>query len=136
MSSSKTNGENQDTTALPDIPPAQICPDGTKVWMMNLGYLECDEAFLIRGVNCSKLSTRDEAFVNKRRKIPMYSLLISHPHEGLILWEVGSSKVSILCSKKCSVRSESAHRAHFTSVVSCICALFTITALSRAGKLS
>ena len=91
------NGGEDDNIARAELPPSQICPDGTKVWMMCLGYLECDEAFLIRGVNCSKLSTKDEAFVNKRRKIPMYSLLISHPHEGLILWEVGSSKVSSLC---------------------------------------
>ena len=91
---SNAGADDGQSTDRADLPPSQICPDGTKVWMMNLGYLECDEAFLIRGVNTSTLSTKDESFVNKRRKIPMYSLLISHPHEGLILWEVGSSKVS------------------------------------------
>jgi hypothetical protein len=91
---SNAGADEGQSTDRADLPPSQICPDGTKVWMMNLGYLECDEAFLIRGVNTSTLSTKDESFVNKRRKIPMYSLLISHPHEGLILWEVGSSKVS------------------------------------------
>lgn len=37
-------------------------------------------------------STKDEAFVNKRRALPMYCVLIEHPHEGLILWETGSGK--------------------------------------------
>lgn len=99
MASLNSNSGDDETTAKAPLPPSQICPDGTKVWMLNLGYLECDEAFLIRGVNTSKLSTKDVPFVNKRRKIPMYSLLISHPHEGVILWEVGSSKVSMICSR-------------------------------------
>jgi len=35
----------------------------------------------------SLMSTADKAFVNKRRELPMYCILIEHPHEGLILWE-------------------------------------------------
>jgi hypothetical protein len=94
MGPEKTTGSEEKPNAPhPETPPFQVCPDGTKVWMMNLGYLECDEAFLIRGVNTSLHSTKDDSFVNKRRKIPMYALLIDHPHEGVILWEVGSSKV-------------------------------------------
>jgi len=56
------------------------------------GYLECDEAFVVRGGNTSLMSTKDKSFVNKRRVLPMYCILIEHPHEGLILWETGSGK--------------------------------------------
>jgi len=35
----------------------------------------------------SLASTADKSFVNKRRELPMYCVLIEHPHEGLILWE-------------------------------------------------
>lgn len=34
-------------------------------------------------------STEGEKFVNKRRELPMYCVLINHPHEGVILWETG-----------------------------------------------
>jgi len=38
------------------------------------------------------MSTKDKAFVNKRRQLPMYCVLIDHPHEGVILWETGCGK--------------------------------------------
>jgi len=60
--------------------------------MLCLGYLEADEAWLIRGANTSLKSTENESFVNKRRKLPMYCLLIEHPKAGLILWETGGDK--------------------------------------------
>ncbi|KAI5480937.1 putative e3 ubiquitin-protein ligase hula protein [Pseudohyphozyma bogoriensis] len=71
---------------------ANQCPPGTKAWMLCLGYLECDDAFVVRGGNISLTSTKDRSFVNKRRTLPMYCVLIEHPHEGLILWETGSGK--------------------------------------------
>lgn len=44
------------------------------------------------GGNLSLKSTADQAFVNKRRELPLYCILIEHPHEGLILWETGCGK--------------------------------------------
>lgn len=35
-------------------------------------------------------STEEKSFVNKRRELVMYCVLIEHPREGLILWETGS----------------------------------------------
>jgi hypothetical protein len=70
-----------------------VCPDGTKAWMLCLGYLEADEGFLVRGGNTSLASNKDAARSNKRRLLPMYCVLIEHPHEGLILWETGSGSV-------------------------------------------
>lgn len=32
----------------------------------------------------SLYSTKDEPFVNKRRELPVYCVLIDHPHEGMV----------------------------------------------------
>ncbi|KAK5123374.1 hypothetical protein LTR85_002806 [Meristemomyces frigidus] len=71
---------------------SNVCPKGTKMWLLETGWLEADEGFVIRGGNTSLNSTKDKSFVNKRRQLPMYCVLIEHPHEGLILWETGSGK--------------------------------------------
>jgi len=71
---------------------SNVCPKGTKMWVLEVGWLEADEAFMIRGANISTKSKENESFVNKRRALPMYCILIEHPHEGLILWETGSGK--------------------------------------------
>ncbi len=60
--------------------------------VLEVGWLEADEGFVIRGGNTSLNSTKDKAFVNKRRQLPMYCILIEHPVEGLILWETGCGK--------------------------------------------
>lgn len=60
--------------------------------MLEVGWLEADEGFVIRGGNTSLKSNEDKPFVNKRRQLPMYCILIEHPHEGLILWETGCGK--------------------------------------------
>jgi hypothetical protein len=73
-----------------------VCPAGTKAWMLCLGYLEADEGFLVRGGNTSLASNKDAARENKRRLLPMYCVLIEHPHEGLILWETGSGSVRLI----------------------------------------
>lgn len=71
---------------------SNVCPEGTKIWLLEVGWLECDDAWVVRCGNMSLRSTQDTSFVNKRRELPMYCILISHPHEGLILWETGSGK--------------------------------------------
>jgi len=69
---------------------SNVCPKGTKAHLLEVGWLEADEGFVMRGGNTSTMSTKDKSFVNKRRRLPMYCVLIDHPHEGLILWETGS----------------------------------------------
>jgi hypothetical protein len=71
---------------------SNVCPEGTKVWLLEVGWLECDEGYVIRGGNGSLKTTEDQSFVNKRRELPMYCVLINHPHEGLILWETGAGE--------------------------------------------
>ena len=71
---------------------SNVCPPGTKFHVLEVGWLECDEAFVTRGGNTSLKSTEGQSFVNKRRQMPMYCILVEHPHEGLILWETGCGK--------------------------------------------
>ncbi|KAH7124075.1 beta-lactamase-like protein [Dendryphion nanum] len=63
-------------------------PQGTKLWLLHVGNLECDESWFIRAANASSLSNPNPP--NKRRKLIMLSFLISHPTEGLILFETGA----------------------------------------------
>lgn len=69
---------------------SNVCPPGTRAYLLEVGWLECDEGFVVRGGNTSLKSTEGKSFVNKRREMPMYCVLIDHPHEGVILWETGS----------------------------------------------
>ncbi|KAH7395416.1 beta-lactamase-like protein [Cadophora sp. MPI-SDFR-AT-0126] len=71
---------------------SNVCPPGTKAYLLEVGWLECDEGFVVRGGNTSLKSTEGQTFVNKRRELPMYCVLIDHPHEGVILWETGCGK--------------------------------------------
>lgn len=71
---------------------SNVCPEGTKFWILEVGWLEADEGFVTRGGNTSLFSTKDVSFVNKRRQLPMYCVLIEHPIEGVILWETGCGK--------------------------------------------
>ncbi len=68
---------------------SNVAPAGTKAYLLGVGWLECDEGFVTRGGNSSFKSTEGEKFVNKRRELPMYCILIDHPIEGCILWETG-----------------------------------------------
>ena len=71
---------------------SNVCPPGTKFHLLEVGWLECDEGFVTRGSNASLKSAENRSFVNKRRELPMYCVLIDHPHEDLILWETGCGK--------------------------------------------
>jgi glyoxylase-like metal-dependent hydrolase (beta-lactamase superfamily II) len=71
---------------------SNVCPKGTRIYLLELGWLECDTGYVIRGGNTSLKSTEGQAFINERRQLPMYGVLIDHPHEGLILWETGSGE--------------------------------------------
>lgn len=78
-----------DTGAVPAA-VSNVCPAGTKAYLLELGWLECDEGFVLRAGNTSRKTTETQSFVNKRRELPMYAVLIDHPHDGCILWETGS----------------------------------------------
>ncbi|PSN63370.1 Metallo-hydrolase/oxidoreductase [Corynespora cassiicola Philippines] len=56
--------------------------------VLHLGNLECDEGFLKRGASTSTLSNPHPPSL--RRKLVMLAILISHPTEGLILFETGA----------------------------------------------
>ncbi|CAK4031591.1 Metallo-hydrolase oxidoreductase [Lecanosticta acicola] len=84
----------QSQLALGAVPNhvSNVCPNGTKFWLLEVGWLETDEGFVVRGGNTSLDSTKNVPFVNKRRLLPMYCILIDHPIEGCILWETGCGK--------------------------------------------
>ncbi|KAI4683324.1 uncharacterized protein J4E88_004499 [Alternaria novae-zelandiae] len=65
-------------------------PSGTKLWVLNLGTLECDDGWFIRAANASSSSNPNPT--NKRRKLVMLGILIQHPTEGLILYETGAGE--------------------------------------------
>lgn len=50
--------------------------------ILNLGYLEADAGFFLRGANTSTLSNPSGPSQPERRPLVMYSVLIDHPTEG------------------------------------------------------
>ncbi|PMD48954.1 Metallo-hydrolase/oxidoreductase [Hyaloscypha variabilis F] len=58
--------------------------------LLNLGFLEADSGFFVRGGNASTASNLHPE--PTRRKLAMISVLISHPTEGLMLFETGAGK--------------------------------------------
>lgn len=63
-------------------------PEGTKLWVLHLGNLECDEGFFLRMGGTSSASNPNPD--SKRRQLVMLGYLIEHPSEGLILYETGA----------------------------------------------
>lgn len=49
---------------------------GTRFHVLEVGWLECDEAFVVCGGNMSLKSTENQPFINKRRELPIYCILI------------------------------------------------------------
>ncbi|KAH8595054.1 metallo-beta-lactamase superfamily protein [Bisporella sp. PMI_857] len=72
------------------IVPAFKCPPGTKMHLLNLGILQCDEGWLLRGANASVASNLQPE--SKRRNLIALSALIEHPQVGLILFETGCAE--------------------------------------------
>jgi len=70
--------------------PAFNCPPGTKLHILNLGTLQADEGWLLRGGNTSKASDLNPT--NKRRDLVVLAALIEHPQAGLILYETGCAE--------------------------------------------
>ncbi|KIW06005.1 uncharacterized protein PV09_03186 [Verruconis gallopava] len=65
-------------------------PEGTKLWLLHCGNLEAEEGWFKRGGGVSTVS--NPAPKPERRKLVIISALISHPTEGLILFETGGGK--------------------------------------------
>ncbi|QKX60004.1 uncharacterized protein TRUGW13939_07146 [Talaromyces rugulosus] len=70
--------------------PGFKCPTGTKMHILDLGTLEADESWILRGSNSSSLSNKNP--VNKRRELMILSALIELPGVGLILYETGCAE--------------------------------------------
>lgn len=69
-------------------------PNGTKAYILKLGCLEADLAFFLETENIQLKSQADNNVVpeHKRIRLQMYTVLIDHPIEGLILFEVGPGR--------------------------------------------
>ncbi|KAJ5318135.1 hypothetical protein PENANT_c043G07542 [Penicillium antarcticum] len=70
--------------------PAFKCPAGTKMHILNLGTLQADESWILRGANASSLSNQNPQ--NRRRDLALLSALIEYPGIGLILYETGCAE--------------------------------------------
>ncbi|KIW82076.1 hypothetical protein AYO21_04220 [Fonsecaea monophora] len=70
--------------------PAFKCPPGTKMHFLELGVLQADEGWLLRGGNTSTTSNKNPE--NKRRDLIVLAALIEYPGVGLILFETGCAE--------------------------------------------
>ncbi|KAI5474586.1 Metallo-hydrolase/oxidoreductase [Pseudohyphozyma bogoriensis] len=77
-----------DAACRPAQPTSVIHPALANVALLDLGTLEADDTHFLRGANMSTVSNPNPT--NTRRRLAMYSVLIEHPVEGLILWETGA----------------------------------------------
>ncbi|WKT42146.1 Metallo-beta-lactamase [Fusarium oxysporum f. sp. vasinfectum] len=78
-------------TRLPNTSIAAMkCPPGTKMHILDLGTLQVDESWILRGANASALSNKNPE--NKRRDLIVLSALIEYPGVGLILFETGCAE--------------------------------------------
>jgi len=70
--------------------PAFKCPAGTKMHFLDLGTLQADEGWLLRGQNTSTLSNKNPE--PKRRDLIVLAALIEFPGFGCILYETGCAE--------------------------------------------
>ncbi|KAK6385855.1 hypothetical protein LTS17_001427 [Exophiala oligosperma] len=64
------------------------CPEGTKMWLLDLGTLDIDANFLFAGhQNAGSASNPNP--VHERIEMIVYAVLIEHPSAGLLLFETG-----------------------------------------------
>ena len=54
---------------------SNVCPKGTQMWVLEVGWLEADEGFVLRGGNTSLNSTKPR--VDAQRKILIMSCSVS-----------------------------------------------------------
>ena len=65
-------------------------PRGTKLWLLNLGFLRGDKGCFKRGGGTT--TKFDPTHAPERRRLCVIGILTGHPKEGLILFETGSGK--------------------------------------------
>ncbi|KIW18542.1 hypothetical protein PV08_02830 [Exophiala spinifera] len=70
--------------------PAFTCPSGTKMYFLDLGRLEMDDGWLLRGSNTSTASNTNPT--NARRELIVLAALIEIPGFGCILFETGCAE--------------------------------------------
>jgi len=70
--------------------PAFKCPPGTKMHFLDLGTLQADEGWLLRGQNGSSASNKNPE--SKRRDLILLAALIEYPGLGCILFETGCAE--------------------------------------------
>ncbi|KAK4949496.1 hypothetical protein LTR10_012114 [Elasticomyces elasticus] len=70
--------------------PAFNCPPGTKMHILNLGGMQCDDGFLLQGSNAGSAIERNPT--NKFRELICIAGLIDHPDLGLTLFETGCAE--------------------------------------------
>ncbi|GAB7331312.1 hypothetical protein MBLNU13_g02757t2 [Cladosporium sp. NU13] len=70
--------------------PAFLCPQGTKVHILDLGTMRVDAGWLLRGANSSSTSNKNPE--NEARDLIIMAVLIEHPDMGLILFETGCAE--------------------------------------------
>ncbi len=90
MSGQFSQHQLRDGVVLPAV--LNKAPAGTKAHVICLGYLQADAGWFKRGGNTSLMSNPSGPEKPERRDLIMYSVLIEHPTEGLILWETGCGK--------------------------------------------
>jgi hypothetical protein len=68
--------------------PNGTMPAGSKIWLLDLGRLDCDEGVLVRSKNT--FAATDTETKHTRRLAVMICVMIYHPDIGLILYDTGS----------------------------------------------
>jgi hypothetical protein len=80
------------------LAPHEICPDGTKAWMLCLGYLEADDAFLIRCGCCLTLGREDPSDLTCLQ----WREYVSQEHGGRFFRQQATYPSHVLCSYRTS----------------------------------
>jgi glyoxylase-like metal-dependent hydrolase (beta-lactamase superfamily II) len=68
--------------------PNGMLPPGSKLWLLNLGILDVDNAVVVAGMN--SFAATDKETKHTRRDLVMISVMIDYPGVGLILYDTGS----------------------------------------------
>ncbi|RVX74086.1 hypothetical protein B0A52_01918 [Exophiala mesophila] len=67
----------------------KACPDGTKMWLLDLGTIDIDANFVLAGGHQNFGTASNPNPKHKRIDLIIYAVLIKHPTAGLILYETG-----------------------------------------------
>ncbi|KAF4761196.1 hypothetical protein HAV15_005971 [Penicillium sp. str.  len=68
-------------------------PEGSKLWVLNLGSLDSDASGVLYGANIFPSHLPPQQ--HERRSLVVFSALIQHPTAGLILFDTGSCEDAI-----------------------------------------